>query len=126
MRWSYWTIIFCNVVAPQALWFRQVRQSMPLMFFMSIIVQIGMWTERFVIVITSLHRDFLPSSWGMYAPTKFDWSTLTRHNGIFPGLFLPVHPIPAGDLDFRNARAGEIDRTAASSAPDDFEPKYAH
>jgi Ni/Fe-hydrogenase subunit HybB-like protein len=81
--WSWWTIIFCNVVAPQALWFRRVRQNIGLMFAMSLIVQIGMWTERFMLVITSLHRDYLPSSWGMYYPTIFDISTLIGSIGFF-------------------------------------------
>ena len=87
-RW--WTIMFCNVLTPQLLWFRQVRQNVPMMFLISIIVQIGMWTERFVIVITSLHRDFMPTAWGMYYPTFWDWSTLLGTIGFFLLLLLPV------------------------------------
>ena len=62
-------IIFCNCITPQILWFPRVRRNAALMFLISIIIQIGMWGERFVIVIPSLHRDFLPSSWGMYSNT---------------------------------------------------------
>ncbi len=84
--WSYWALIFCNGVAPQLLWFKKVRTSPVILFVLSIIINIGMWLERFVIVITSLHRDFLPSSWGMYTPTKFDWGLYLGTIGFF--LFL--------------------------------------
>lgn len=84
--WSYWALIFCNGVAPQLLWFKKVRTSPAILFVLSIIINIGMWLERFVIVITSLHRDFLPSSWGMYTPTKFDWGLYLGTIGFF--LFL--------------------------------------
>lgn len=84
--WSYWALIFCNGVAPQLLWFKKVRTSPAILFVLSIIINIGMWLERFVIVITSLHRDYLPSSWGMYAPTKFDWGLYIGTIGFF--LFL--------------------------------------
>ena len=62
---------------------RQVRQNVPVIFLISIIIQIGMWTERFVIVITSLTREFMPSGWGLYEPTIFDWSTLLGTMGFF-------------------------------------------
>ena len=62
----YWALIVCNIVMPQVLWFEQVRTNVPVLFVMSLVVNVGMWLERFVIVVTSLHRDFLPSSWGMY------------------------------------------------------------
>jgi molybdopterin-containing oxidoreductase family membrane subunit len=84
----YWTLIFCNVLTPQLLWFRAVRRCVPLLFVISLIVQVGMWMERFVIVITSLHRDFLPSSWGMYYPTIWDWGTLLGTIGFFTLCFL--------------------------------------
>jgi len=87
-RLAYWVLIFCNVVTPQALWFGFVRRSVPLLFLVSLIVQVGMWMERFVIVITSLHRDFLPSSWGMYYPTVWDWTTLLGTIGFFTVCFL--------------------------------------
>ena len=87
-RYTYWVLIFCNVVAPQALWFRSVRRSVPLLLLLSLIIQVGMWMERFVIIITSLHRDFLPSSWGMYYPTRWDWATLLGTIGFFTFCFL--------------------------------------
>jgi molybdopterin-containing oxidoreductase family membrane subunit len=72
---SYWALILCNIVVPQAMWFKQVRQNVPALFVISIVINIGMWLERFVIVITSLHRDFIPSAWGTYSPTIWDWAT---------------------------------------------------
>lgn len=70
--YMYWTLIFCNGLTPQLLWFRKIRRNLVLLFVISLIVNVGMWLERFVIVVTSLHRDFLPSSWGMYFPTFWD------------------------------------------------------
>src|SRR5438270_321741 len=79
----YWTLIFCNILTPQTLWFKKVRANVPLLFVISLIVNVGMWLERFVIVITSLHRDFLPSSWGIYHPTVWDWATFVGTIGFF-------------------------------------------
>ncbi|HEU4655048.1 MAG TPA: NrfD/PsrC family molybdoenzyme membrane anchor subunit [Steroidobacteraceae bacterium] len=84
----YWSLIFCNVVAPQILWFRRARRSVWLLFAMSIVIQMGMWMERFLIVVSSLHRDFLPSSWGMFYPTGWDWTHLFGSIGFFFLLFL--------------------------------------
>jgi molybdopterin-containing oxidoreductase family membrane subunit len=81
-------LIACNVVVPQLLWFRGVRMNVGLMWVISIIVSVGMWLERFVIVITSLHRDFLPSSWDMYYPTFWDWATYIGSIGFFLLCFL--------------------------------------
>ena len=83
----YWCLIFCNIITPQSLWFKRVRANVPLLFVISLIVNVGMWLERFVIVITSLHRDFLPSSWGMYHPTVWDWATFVGTLGLFMTLF---------------------------------------
>jgi molybdopterin-containing oxidoreductase family membrane subunit len=83
----YWLLIFCNIGALQALWFRRVRTSVPALFAIALIVNLGMWLERFIIVVTSLHRDFLPSSWGMYAPTRWDWATYLGSIGLFLTLF---------------------------------------
>src|SRR5256712_562923 len=83
----YWALLFCNIVAPQALWLRRVRTSASALFVISLIVNIGMWLERFVIVVTSLHRDFLPSSWGMYYPTIWDVATFVGTLGLFATLF---------------------------------------
>jgi molybdopterin-containing oxidoreductase family membrane subunit len=86
--WAWWMIVFCNCLTPQVLWFRRVRQSPALMFLISLVIQVGMWGERFVIVIPSLSRDFLPSSWGMYYPTIWDWITLFGTIGFFLMSFL--------------------------------------
>ena len=81
--WSYWTLIACNVVAPQFLWFQSVRRNVFALFIVSLIVNIGMWLERFVIVVISLHRDFLPSSWRIYSPTIWDFTHLIGSVGLF-------------------------------------------
>lgn len=84
----FWSMIFCNCVAPQILWSKRARRSPALLFVISIVVNIGMWMERFNIIVTSLHRDFLPSSWGMYYPTFWDLSTYFGTIGLFFTLFL--------------------------------------
>jgi molybdopterin-containing oxidoreductase family membrane subunit len=83
-----WALVFCNIIAPQALWFRRVRRSPLGLFIISMIVLIGMWLERYMIITTSLHRDFLPSSWGMLHPTIWDWLTYFGSIGMFFVLFL--------------------------------------
>jgi len=83
----YWMLIVCNIVLPQTLWSRRMRRSVPWLFFISIVVNMGMWLERFVIVVISLHRDFIPSSWAMYYPTKWDWATYLGTFGLFFTLF---------------------------------------
>ncbi len=83
MGWAYWMLILCNIAIPQALWSRKVRNSPVLLWFISIVVNVGMWMERFVIVVTSLYRDFLPSSWGTYAGTRWDWATYIGTLGFF-------------------------------------------
>jgi molybdopterin-containing oxidoreductase family membrane subunit len=94
--WSYWALLMCNVVIPQSLWSKRVRENVPLLFVVAVIVLIGMWLERFVIIVTSLHRDFLPSSWGMYSPTFWDWATLAGSLGLFACLmFLFLRLLPA-------------------------------
>jgi molybdopterin-containing oxidoreductase family membrane subunit len=94
--WFYWLLILCNGLSIQLLWFKRFRESEFWLFFISIIVSIGMWLERFVIIVTSLHRDFLPSSWAMYSPTIWDISMFTGTIGFFFTLiylfvrFLPI------------------------------------
>jgi Polysulphide reductase len=94
--WIWFLLVLCNVITPQFLWLKRVRNSVVGLFIISIIVNIGMWFERFVIIVTSLHRDFLPSSWDMYVPTKWDWSFFVGTLGLFFSLmflfirFLPV------------------------------------
>ena len=85
--YMYWTLILCNIVTPQFLWIRRVRTSTLGLFVIAMVVNVGMWLERFVIVVTSLHRDFLPSSWGMYYPTIWDWLTFIGTIGMFVTLF---------------------------------------
>ena len=84
----WWALIACNVVVPQALWFRRVRASVPMLFLISLVISVGMWLERFVIVVTSLHRPFLPSSWDMYYPTVWDWGIYIGTIGFFLTLML--------------------------------------
>jgi Ni/Fe-hydrogenase subunit HybB-like protein len=84
----YWMLIGCNVLIPQLLWFRRVRLNTVVLFVISIIINIGMWLERFVIIVGSLHRDFLPSSWGIYYPTIWDIATLAGTIGFFVFCFL--------------------------------------
>jgi Ni/Fe-hydrogenase subunit HybB-like protein len=92
----YWALILCNVILPNTLWVKNLRTSVPYLFFMSFVVSVGMWLERYVIIVTSLHRDFLPSSWGMYSGTFYDWSSFIGTMGLFITLlflfirFLPV------------------------------------
>jgi molybdopterin-containing oxidoreductase family membrane subunit len=86
--WAYWSMIFCNVAAPQLFWFRYFRRHVIWVFIVCNFVNAGMWFERFVIIVTSLHRDFLPSSWGMFYPTWVDIWTFVGTFGIFLALFL--------------------------------------
>ena len=83
----YWLLITCNIVTPQFLWFRKVRSKVGALFAIAMVVNLGMWLERFVIVVTSLHRDFLPSSWGTYYPTRWDFFTFFGTIGLFLFLF---------------------------------------
>jgi molybdopterin-containing oxidoreductase family membrane subunit len=92
----YWGVMACNVLAPQAAWFPRVRASVPALFAIAMVVNIGMWLERYMIVVVSLTRDFMPSAWGIYAPTRWDWATFVGSIGLFLALmflfirFLPV------------------------------------
>jgi molybdopterin-containing oxidoreductase family membrane subunit len=86
--WAYWIMVTCNVISPQLFWFRRIRQSIPAMMVIAFFVNVGMWFERFVIVVSSLSADYLPSSWGMYWPTTIDLLTLLGSFGLFFMLFL--------------------------------------
>ena len=91
----YYCLIFCNVITPQFLWSKRIRTNPLILWCISIVVNIGMWLERFVIVITSLHRDFLPSSWSMYWPTIWDWAVYIGTLGLFMTcIFLFVRVLP--------------------------------
>jgi molybdopterin-containing oxidoreductase family membrane subunit len=87
-RVYYWALLFCNVVAPQLLWSKKMRHNNTVIWIISFIVSIGMWLERFIIIPVSLHRDFLPSSWGMYSPTVWDWAMFIGTIGLFFTLLL--------------------------------------
>ena len=84
----YYALLLCNLGFPQVLWFRKWRTNPGLLFLVSFVVLVGMWLERFIIVVVSLHRDFLTSSWGMYYPTKWDWMTFVGTIGFFMAAFL--------------------------------------
>jgi Ni/Fe-hydrogenase subunit HybB-like protein len=86
--WAYWTMVTCNVVVPQVFWFKNLRRSIPVMFVVSLLVNVGMWFERFTIIVTSLSRDFLPVNWSYYRPTIFDWSVTAGSFGFFFMCFL--------------------------------------
>ncbi len=92
----YYALILCNILTPQLLWFKKVRRNIPALFVMSLIINTGMWLERFVIVVISLTRDFMPSAWGRYSPTVWDYATFAGTLGLFTMLiFLFVRGLPA-------------------------------
>jgi molybdopterin-containing oxidoreductase family membrane subunit len=111
--WSYWVLITCNIALPQLMWLRKFRVNVGLMFLMSLIVNTGMWFERFVIVVTSLTRDYLPSSWGTYRATKWDYGTFLGTLGLFTFLFflfvrfLPMIPMSELRLMLPQAKVRE-------------------
>ena len=86
--WAYWTMMTCNVISPQLFWFKKIRTNIAATFIISIIVNIGMWFERFVIIVTSLHRDYIPSSWAMFYPTVYDVGVYLFTFGLFFTAFL--------------------------------------
>lgn len=86
--WAYWIMFSCNVFFPQLFWFKKIRRNIPITFVLVLLVNVGMWFERFVIIVTSLHRDFLPSSWAMYFPTMYDFGILLGSFGLFFTLIL--------------------------------------
>ena len=93
--WSYWALLLCNFIVPQILWSKRLRRNLVALFTVAMFVNVGMWLERFVIIVTSLHRDFLPSSWDMYYPTIWDFMTLAGTIGLFLTLmFLFVRVLP--------------------------------
>jgi len=86
--WAYWTMVSCNVIIPQLLWIRKIRRSVLLMYPIVILINVGMWFEWFVIIASSLHRDFLPSSWGYFTPTWVDLGLFFGSVGLFLTLVL--------------------------------------
>ena len=114
---AYWMLLLANVVVPQALWFRRVYQNTYVLFGIALTVNLGMWLERFIIVVTSLHRDFLPSAWGRYMPTVWDWTMFLGTIGLFLTLFfLFVRLLPAlAMFELRTLVPGS--QRASSAAP---------
>jgi len=94
--WVYWLLLICNLATPQLMWFKRFRSNVVWLFVVSMVVNVGMWLERFVIIVTSLHRDFVPSSWGFYTPTFWDFATFFGTIGLFLTLFfLFIRVLPA-------------------------------
>jgi len=94
--WAYWSLILFNILTPQILWWPKIRSSTSWLFGISLVVLAGMWLERFVIIVTSLHRDYLPSSWGHYVPTRWDWATYAGTIGLFTAaIFIFIRIAPA-------------------------------
>jgi molybdopterin-containing oxidoreductase family membrane subunit len=87
-KYEYWSLLLCNILAPQVLWFRRARKNIYVLFVVAMCVNVGMWLERFIIIVTSLHRDFLPSSWGMFHGTGWDWAMFLGTIGFFLFLML--------------------------------------
>ncbi|MGA7887762.1 MAG: NrfD/PsrC family molybdoenzyme membrane anchor subunit [Acidobacteriaceae bacterium] len=123
MGWSYWTLITCNIALPQLLWSRRLRKSITFTFIMSLIINTGMYFERFVIVVTSLTRDFLPSSWGTYRATRWDYGTFLGTLGFFTFCFflfirfLPMIPMSELRLMLPGAKVREKHGTHSSGTP---------
>ena len=88
LAWGYWIMVGCNVLIPQVLWFARVRRTLTAVFIISLLVNVGMWFERFIIIVSSLERDFLPSSWASYSPTSIEIATLVGSFGLFFTCFL--------------------------------------
>lgn len=106
----YYALWICNIIIPQALWSKKVRENTFLLFVISLIVNMGMWLERFVIVVISLHRDFIPSSWRMYYPTRWDWATYAGTIGLFLTLlFLFLRVLPAISMNEMRTLVVETD-----------------
>jgi Ni/Fe-hydrogenase subunit HybB-like protein len=106
----YWGLLLCNVMVPQVLWVSRVRSNVKALFVVALAVNIGMWLERFIIVITSLHRDFLPSSWGLYYPTVWDWATYAGTIGLFFALlFLFIRFLPMISIFEMRELVAEVD-----------------
>jgi molybdopterin-containing oxidoreductase family membrane subunit len=111
----YWTLLSCNVAVPQLLWLQRVRSNPATLFIIALIVNVGMWLERFIIIVTSLHRDFLPSAWGMFYPTFWDWATFFGSIGLFLSLlFLFLRFLPMISIFEMRELVSEMDERGAS------------
>jgi Ni/Fe-hydrogenase subunit HybB-like protein len=110
----YWCLVACNIVTPQFLWSRKVRSKVGALFAIAMVVNLGMWLERFVIVVTSLHRDFMPSAWGMYYPTRWDFFTFFGTIGLFVALlFLFIRFLPLISIFEMRTLVNEEEKRAA-------------
>jgi molybdopterin-containing oxidoreductase family membrane subunit len=129
--WAWWSMFLCNVVTPQIFWWKKMRTSIPVMAVATVLINIGMWFERFVIIVTSLHRDFLPSSWGYYRPTIVDIMIYMGTFGLFFSAFLlfirwvPMIAIsevkgtlPGADPHYGHHEASPEDASHDEAAPD--------
>ena len=119
--WAYWTMMSCNLIVPQLLWWKRARTHVPTLFALSLLVNVGMWLERFVIIVSSLHRDYLPSSWSIYRPTIIEVATLVGSFGLFFTLYLVfVRFLPAVAMwEVRGLRSEEGARAARAAARGD-------
>jgi molybdopterin-containing oxidoreductase family membrane subunit len=110
----YWSLVACNIVTPQFLWSRKVRSKVGALFAIAMVVNLGMWLERFVIVVTSLHRDYMPSAWGMYYPTRWDFYTFFGTIGLFLALlFLFIRFLPLISIFEMRTLVNEEEKKAA-------------
>jgi len=116
---AYWALITSNLLLPQLLWLKKVRRNTVALFIISIIINLGMWLERFVIVVVSLSRDFTPSAWGMYYPTRWDWATFAGTVGLFFTLFyLFIRFLPMISIVEVRSLVHETDEEGAHAAAD--------
>ncbi len=122
LAWGYWIMVGCNVLVPQLFWFTRVRRTLPVVFVISLLINVGMWFERFIIIVSSLERDFLPSSWASYSPTSIEIATLVGSFGLFFTCFLlfcrfvPVIAIAEIKGVLPREMTGRLTRRASSSA----------
>ncbi len=125
--WAYYGLLFCNALAIQPLWFRRVRQSIPALIIISLLVSVGMWLERYVIIVLSLEREFLPSSWDLYIPTVWDWSLYLGTFGLFfTLLFLFIRVLPMINIfEMRLFQYQEDQRRRAHEAAAHGDPSAA-
>ena len=115
--WAYWIMVSCNVISPQLFWFKKARTSIPILFTVSIVVNIGMWFERFVIIVTSLHRDFLPSAWGILQSHDLGRVVPDRKLRALLHDVLPVRALPSDGGNRRSQDGAAAGRSALAVRP---------
>jgi molybdopterin-containing oxidoreductase family membrane subunit len=115
--WLYWAMTIANVVTPNLFWFSKLRTNTVVLFIASVLIWLGMWAERFIIIVTSLNRDFLPSSWHFYAPTWVDWGLILGSLGVFFVLYfaflrwvpaVPLAEVKALRFEVRKQEEAEV------------------